>query len=237
MPMTAACSTPSSAPRLPTPIPRHRGAGIRSVPSAVVLSVTLQRDLAPVLCETGRLLLQTPAAEGTISTFVPVDWEPTHSTFRLRVMANGDGSYRIDGTIDRGASEQTLDDVMLVTSALILWRPTEPAGHPRLAGFNGGNAERWIEGLLQAGSMTIPATESETLAEALALADLARVDCPDALRVETQSAPPRPVLRVKRQAAHGGYSPSFDRLNATLTFAYGNVDVDAWSDTPMVFDR
>jgi len=207
-----------------------------AVPSAVVLSVTLQRDLAPVLCETGRLLVPTPAAAGTIPTFVPVDWEPTPSTFRLRVMANGD-SYRIDGTIDRGGAEHPLDDVMFVTSALILWRPTESAGHPRLAAFNGGNAERWIEGLLPSGSMTIPATESETLAEALALADLARVACPDALRVETRSALPRPVLRIKRHAAHGGYSPSFDRLDATLTFAYGNADADAWSDAPMVFDR
>jgi hypothetical protein len=207
------------------------------VPSAVVLNATLQRELGPALCETGRLMLRLPAGTGaTPGSFVPIDWDPVTAGFRLRVRAQAD-SYTISGSIERGGTEYALDEVLFVTSALMLWRPTEPGGHAHLAAFDPGSAQQWVEGLLKAGAITVPAAGADALAEALASADLARLDCPDELRVETHVVTPRPMLRIKRSHAQGGYSPSFDRLDAALTFLYGDLDVDAWSDATVVFDR
>jgi superfamily II DNA or RNA helicase len=208
-----------------------------AVPSVVVLNETLQRELARKLCETGRLMLRGAAgADKTRSSFVPVEWEPAPATFRLRVVRESDGAYMVDGRIETDEGERPLHDALILTAALVLWTPAAPDGRPRLAPFHPGRAERWIASLSARPVVTVPATEADVLAEAMATTDPALVDCPDELRVDTRFVPPQPLLRITR-GTRGGYWHSADRLDAALKFVYGDLEVDPWFDTPVVFDR
>jgi hypothetical protein len=89
--------------------------------------------------------------------------------------------------------------------------------------------------LLKAGPVTVPAADAPVLAEALANSDLARLECPDELRVEVRAEAPRPVVRITRPKTdnRGGYYTPGDRLDATLSFAYGETEMDAWSVRPV----
>jgi superfamily II DNA or RNA helicase len=213
------------------------------VPSAFVLNLTQQRDLAPRLCETGRLLMRSPPnpedprAEPLI---VPIEWDPLPARFHLRITGDTEAGYTIGGTIRSDEHDRALDTAMFVTGALILWGPVEPGGRPRLAAFDTGGADRWMARLLDiVGSVTVPTAEAAALVEALATADLARLECPVELRVDQGVAPPCPVVRITRSANgyRGGYGSSGRRLDATLWFAYGACEIDAWSVQPMIFDR
>jgi superfamily II DNA or RNA helicase len=207
------------------------------IPNVVVLNETQQRELAQKLCETRRLLLRRPAAnEDTQSSFVPLVWDPAPATFRLNVTAQGADGYTVGGCIESDGGERALDDALLVTNALVLWKPEDPAGHPRLSPFHPGNAESWIQALRAHSSVTVPFGETDVLLEALATADLSHLDCPDELRADVQFVPPKPVLRISRQDAHR-YGRSFDRLGAVLSFTYGDLEVDPWLDAPLAFDR
>src|SRR5207244_994240 len=58
------------------------------VPSAFVLNLTLQRDLAPRLCETGRLLMRSPSNPADVRSdplLVPIEWDPQPAEFHLRI--------------------------------------------------------------------------------------------------------------------------------------------------------
>jgi superfamily II DNA or RNA helicase len=205
------------------------------IPNVVILNETQQRDLAQKLCETGRLLLRRAAVgKDSQAQFLAIDWDPAPATFRLTVGAQSTDGYRIGGCIESDAGERSLDDALLVTNALILWKPEEATGHPRLSPFHPGNAEPWISALRTHKTVTVPFAETDALLEALATADLSHVECPDELRADEQFVPPKPVLRISRQA---GYGRSYDRLSADLSFIYGDLEVDPWSDAALAFDR
>jgi superfamily II DNA or RNA helicase len=217
------------------------GAYTVPIPSALLLNTTLQRDLVPRLCETGRLMTGRPAgSSASVATpaLVPVEWDPQPAEFRLRVTGDSQAGYTIGGSILRNGAEHTFAEVMFVTSALVLWRPAEPGHGPRFAAFDAGGADRWMTGLLDVGSVTVPAADRDLLVETLATSDLARVDCPDDVRVDATAVQPRPCVRIARpKGTYPGYYASADRLDAAVTFEYGDCEVDAWSTLPVVFDR
>jgi len=106
-----------------------------------------------------------------------------------------------------------------------------------LAPFDPGGADRWMAGLFEFGSVTVPASEATALVETLAASDLLRLQSPDEIRVETATVPPRPILRVSSPPSEYPRYASRDRLEATLTFAYGGVEAGVWSTSPVLFDR
>jgi superfamily II DNA or RNA helicase len=211
------------------------------VPGTFVLNLTLQRDLARQLAETGRLLVRQaesdPAARAT-TVLVPVDWDPQPANFQLRITGDARAGYAIGGVIHRAGEMLAVTDALFVSGALILWRPREPGERPRLAAFDPGGAERWLAGLLNVGAVTVPPAEAAALVETLAVSDLARLECPEELRVEARVETPRPIVRITRPAAgdRRWYTASDDRLEAKLSFAYGEREADAWSDLPVFFE-
>jgi superfamily II DNA or RNA helicase len=208
------------------------------VPAAFVLNLTLQRDLARRLAETGRLLLRAAAGGGHGRTvLVPIEWDPQPAQFHLRITGDARAGYTIGGEIHRAEQAHAVSDAMFVTAALILWRPGEPGGRPRLATFDSGGADRWMAGLLDVGVVTVPASDAAALVETLVVSDLARLECPEELRVDARVESPRPVVRITRPAVgnHRWYASSDDRLEAKLSFAYGDCEVDAWPEQPVVF--
>ncbi len=125
-----------------------------------------------------------------------------------------------------------------MTAALIVWRPAALGGSPRLAAFDTGGAERWMAGLLGVGTITVPAEQATTLLETLVTSDPVRLECPDELRVDPRVEQPQPSVRITRPTGYGGgYQPYGGRLDAKLSFRYGDCDVDALSVQPVFFDR
>jgi superfamily II DNA or RNA helicase len=211
------------------------------VPAAFVLNLTLQRDLARRLAETGRLLLRVPATPGVVhgkTVLVPIEWDPEPAEFHLRITGDARAGYTVGGEIHRDGQAHAVSDAMFVTAALIVWRPGEPDGRPRLATFDTGGADRWMAGLLDLGGVTVPAADAAALVETLVVSDLARLECPEELRVEARIEPPRPIVRITRPTVgeHRWYASSDDRLEVKLSFAYGDCEVDAWSEQPVFFE-
>ena len=212
------------------------------VPAAFVLNPTLQRDLGPRLCETGRLLMRSATSLADVraeAPLIPIDWDPQPAAFHVRITGNTREGYTIGGAICSVESERGFESALYMTGALILWRPAEPGGRPRFAAFETGRADRWMGQLLKTGPVTVPATEAAALAEALATSDLVLLECPDELRVTVGVEPPRPVVRITRPKTDypAGYYASGGRLDARLSFAYGDSEVDAWSVQQVIFDR
>ena len=209
------------------------------VPPLSVLNLTLQRTIVPEMCHTGRLLLRVapglrdPTADERL---VPIEWDPAPAQFRVRIASDERAGYIINAALWSEGRERPHTDAIFLTTALILWQPPEPGGHPRFSPFDVGGAERWLTRLLAGGPVTVPAEHAGELVEMLAVSSLVHVDCPEELRVETAADPPTPVIRLSRGPA-GHVSRSADRVEATLSFAYGSGDVDAWSTRRVLFDR
>ena len=206
------------------------------VPASFALNRTLQQDLLPKLCETGRLLLRTSVPGTARSEYVPLAWDPAPAEFSLRIVDNRPAGYTVDGALRSGERERPFADVMFMSPALVLWKGDRPKDSPRFATFDTGGADTWLARLVQMGPVTVPADESAALIEIIATSNLARVECPDELRIEEHRGAPVPILRVTRPqpGRYGGYS---GRVDAALTFAYGHLEVDAWSAHAVVFDR
>ena len=216
-------------------------AGSLPVPSTFVLNPTLQRDLTPRLCETGRLLLRVtpnPVEHSADSTLVPIAWEPEAASFHVQITGDAAAGYTIGGAIRSGGRGHSFSEAMFVTGALILWAPREPGAPPRFAALDTGGADRWMAQVLGVGPVTVPASEAVVLTEALATTGIAGVELPDELRLETRTEPPQPQFRTRPGVDPGRrhYGPR-DRLEATLSFRYGGHDVDAWSAQTVIVDH
>jgi superfamily II DNA or RNA helicase len=211
------------------------------IPQEFVLNVTLQRDLALSLCESGRLFVRvTPRS--TIPSdqiLTPVEWDPAPAVFHLQISQDADKRYTVNGTIWKGGCEHALDEIMVATDVLSFWNPGKPQAPVRLSPFDARGAGPWLAGLLDTGTIAIPEAEAAGLMEALAQLDAAPAECPDELRFETQSITPRPVLRIPGRStkSHDPYRASADRLDAAVSFDYGDTHVDASSASAAVFDR
>lgn len=211
------------------------------VPHAVALPLTLQRDLGPRLCDTGRLFARVrfDVAGERQPAYIPIVWDSEPTSFHVRIAGDAGAGYTITGVMRRNGVEHGIDDVMLVTSGVVVWKPEASGRSARLSAFDAGRASQWLAGLMHEGSITVPGGEAGSLVEALAQSDLSQVESPDELRVDVQTVVPRPTLRIARRPAGArvGYAAPPDRLEATLRFTYGTCDVDAWSESAAAFDR
>jgi superfamily II DNA or RNA helicase len=215
-----------------------------AVPAAFVLNPTLQRNLLADFCATGRFFLSEPSTPEptSSSSSVPIRWDPTPASFRLRIRRAPDG-FVVEGTVLRGDTVRPVTDARFVTSAVILWgsepRQTPPdagaAGELQFSPFDAGGAERWLHQLLSTGSITVPASQAELLTDILVTSDLAHVDVPDELHVDVGDTPPTPIIRLTRPEA-GGYR-QYERVAAELSFQYGAGEVGAHEVLPVIFDR
>ena len=209
------------------------------VPSAFVLNPTLQRDLAQRLCETDRLMMRNLAGASDVAAaqLIRVVWDPQPAEFQLQITGDTQSGYTIGGAVRRDGSAHAFTEVLFVTAALILWRPTAPDGSARLAAFDTGGADRWMTGLLDIGTVTVPADQAAALLETLVTSDPSRVECPDELRVDARVEPPQPCIRITRATDYRGFALPGARLDARVSFTYGDCHVDAWSVQPVHFDR
>jgi len=224
-------------------------AGNLPVPSSCALNQTQQRELIPRICETGRVFLQPSFRPPPIATrpasassaraapepLIPLAWDDEPADFVVRVTGNAESGYTIDGALRKGDRERR-EEAMFVTGTLIGWRPVEPGGPARVSALASHGAERWLAQLLSTGPISVPASEAAALAEALALSDLGRLECPDELRLAQAHETPRRIVRLSRSAESGGYGYS-GRLDVKLTFGYGGREVDVWSTEPVVINR
>ncbi len=213
-------------------------AGASPVPSSFVLNPTLQRELLPRFCATRRLFLraalsQDPKADAAL---IPLDWDPVPARFRVRIGRAAD-AFIVEGDVLRDGVACRFADVMFVTSTIILWGPADQDGHPRFAGFDVAGGERWLNQLLTARSVTIPAAEAELLAEILVIGNLACVDVPEELRVDVSTESPQPMLRLTRDHRVRGYYAPDGRVAAHLSFRYRSTEIDANETLPVIFDR
>jgi superfamily II DNA or RNA helicase len=210
------------------------------VPSSFVLSATLQRDLVPRLCETGRMLLSVqkdPLERNTSAVLVPIAWDPNPTTFLLRIAQSGTSGYTIDGALVTDQGNRPLSDVLFATGTLVLWTSSKEGEAPRFAALDSGGAQRWMARLLDTGTVTVPQSDALTLVEVLATSNLPHVECPDELRIDTRAEAPRAKIRItKSKSPYGGYYSS-DRFDVVVTFSYGGYEVDGWTSNPIVFDR
>ena len=94
-----------------------------------------------------------------------------------------------------------------------------------------------MTGLLDIGTVTVPAEQAATLLETLVTSDPSRLECPDELRVEPRVEPPQPCIRITRATDYRGFVLPGARLDAKVSFTYGDCDLDAWSIQPVYFDR
>ncbi len=207
------------------------------VPSSFVLNPTLQRNLLPEMCATARLFLResAPSQESPGSAgipFIPIGWDATPCSFQLRIQRAGEG-FTVDGTIRREDTVRRLADAQFITSAVILW-PCDGATEVQFSAFDAGRAERWLHQLLSTGSITVPASEAELLAEIVTTSDLPDIDLPDELRVGVAEIPPVAILRLTRRDPAGYYA--HERVEAALSFEYGTHEVDANDTLAVVFD-
>ncbi len=233
-----------------------------TISSSLMLNLTLQRQLMPRIVATRRCLIRETMAGVDANTATPVSSTPTSSThwrqptiprevltpvewddrlweLWIEIARADDGGYKVDASFRAGSDRQRLGDAVLVTGALVLFKP-ETDTIRRLALVDTGNADRWLRELRTQGPTSVPATEAHALIEAMAAADLRRVECPDDLRMPEIAEPPRQTLRIARPAlrSHGGYGPSgSNRLEARLTFEYAGTEVEADSRSPLVVDR
>jgi superfamily II DNA or RNA helicase len=205
------------------------------VPPAFALGPTLQRELVPRISQTGRFLLRPVATAGASDpALVPIEWDATPTAFHVRIVGDAGSGYTISGLLRHGDRDRDPADALVLTRALVLWRPDVAGGTVRMGPFAAGGTERWLAGIRELGAVTVPATETAALVERIAMSGVQSIDCPDDLRVEIGSEAPHPVVRVTRPA-HSRYG-SYGRLDVALAFAYGEREVDAMSPQPVCFD-
>ncbi len=224
------------------------------LPSAVLLNPTLELDLLPRLCATGRLLLQgadVPRAAGVAAapvpapapehsdTWPPIAWDASTVAFVLRITGEPDGGYRIDGEFRRDTGPRPLSAAAFVGRRVVLW-PADAHAAPVFTPLDAGGADRWLHQLVNEGPVVVPPGAREALISTLALADLSHVECPPSLRLPHREGKPRPAVRVTRfdDGRYGRYASRPDRVDVTLSFVYGDApesaSADAWDRQPVV---
>ena len=180
----------------------------------------------------------SPAERQLDAPLIPIEWDPQPAIFHVCITGDVQAGYTIGGRIWSAEHEHGFDSAWFVTGALILWRSAQPGDRPRIAAFDTGGADRWMAQLWKTGPVAVPAAKAAALAEALANSDLARLECPDELRA--RCAPKHRIRSsascVPRPTTVAGYYAPSGRLDATLSFAYGETEVDAWSVQRVIFD-
>lgn len=210
------------------------------IPSAFSLNLTLQQELMPRICETGRLFTRGAggrADQRSDDQPIGVVWSPQPAEFVLRITGTPEAGYTIGGAVRTGGRERPVADAMLLTTALILWRPAEPGTPAIFSPFDSRGADRWIAQLLTMEAVAVPPSETASLMQALAVSTITTAESPEELRVTTVEESPRFIVRVTRSPTVYPYrNAAGARLEAKLSFGYGGKEVDVWSTEPAVFD-
>lgn len=211
------------------------------VPPMVVLPASLQRDLVPRLCQTGRFLqrITRPRTAGRKpeSLYLPIVWDETPASFTLRVTPVADG-YLVDGAFTLDDEPVPIADADFVSDRLVIWRAGSRGAKPCATAFDSGGALRWLEQLRRSGPVTVPTTAGAALVEAIAASDVARVDCPPDLRVSPRTGTPRPGVRfgLRHEERRRWATTPPDRLDVEVSFTYGSMTVDARAPHRVLFD-
>ncbi len=209
--------------------------GAVPVPSPFVLTPALQRDLVERLCGTGRLLLRHVGVEDSPAPLVPIRWTRGVATFRLTITGSAEIGYQVDGLIEHDGAERPMHDAMFVTRALVLWRPLLGQA-PTFCRFDAAGADRWLAGLVSAGTVHVPPAGAARLLAALASAGLPHVTAPEDLRIDTRLVAPQPIARVLRRKTRSASTWLAERLGLEIGFAYGPTEIGSDDPTPVVFD-
>jgi superfamily II DNA or RNA helicase len=173
------------------------------------------------------------AVAADAGSLIPLAWNPEETTFELRVTGDATQGYSVRGVLNRAGDERPLSDLLFVTRDLMLSRSAED-GTYRFGLLQSGGAERWLATLVRLGTVDVPAKYADTLAEALASAQIPSVACPPELRIESIDEPPQPILRATSWRQRHYYQQQ--RLLLELSFRYGDLEVDAFSAEPVLID-
>jgi superfamily II DNA or RNA helicase len=208
------------------------------VPQTFVLNPSLQADLLPRLCRTGRFVVRidTPGVEDGVVE-ARLDWDPTPHVFVVRIDGDADAGFEVGGVIRSAHGDRAPSDFLFITSVAVLSGPSAPDGAWTFAPFDPGGGDRWLHSLVELGPVSVPAGEAAALAERLATSHLLHVECPEALRLDTIEEPPRCIARLSA-SSHGRRHPSAPAatFEVAVAFGYGDREVPPRDVSPVVVD-
>jgi hypothetical protein len=97
------------------------------VPQTFVLNPSLQADLLPRLCRTGRFVVRidTPGAEGGVVE-ARLDWDPTPHVFVVRIDGGAEAGFSVGGVIRSAHGDRAPSDFLFITSVAVLSGPSAP---------------------------------------------------------------------------------------------------------------
>ncbi len=211
------------------------------------LAGILAAEVLPPMCATGRCVARmeppppppapTPPASGGARaelervewmwsrrqapspppTLAPLAWDDG-PPWRFVMSVTRDeaaGVYHVGGSLVRDSSRMDVSMPLLVLAdgALVT--------DAHVARLDHSGAFAWLRGLRATGAVTIPLGERDRVIDAFLTRPPALDMVPDELRVDIVPGVPRPCIRLRPARGRG------DRLEATLTFSYDQVEVAA----------
>ncbi|MGH7927252.1 MAG: hypothetical protein ACREQV_05615, partial [Candidatus Binatia bacterium] len=184
--------------------------------------------ILPLMCATGRCLLQT-APEREPQTLL--DWdsgEPWEFLLRAR-LDEDEHSYQITGVFRRGETEIALAEPDLLLAGGLIFH----AG--RIARLQDHGAFSLIGALRERKLLAVPRRDGDDfLAQYFRLWQRPPLELPDALRFEEISPEPKPLLSIKKGESHPWLPP---RLVSELAFDYDGELVRHDAPSPGVFRK
>ncbi len=180
------------------------------------LTGPLLDDLLPQIAETGRLHVRPTTDRNDLR---PLTWDGQSPwVFTLEVVRGDSGKqYVLTGSLRRGDQRESLERQLLLVPGAVVWPD-------RIARFDDQGAFAWVRIMRRQGPMLVPLRDKDKLVtELVSLPALPRLELPEEMRYEEVALPPRPRLVIKPSTA--GWRR--DRLDAQLTFLYGEQSVPA----------
>lgn len=168
------------------------------------------------LAREGRLFLE----RGTTSVTSPLEWDdgpPWELIVEVAHAEAGEG-YTMQGALVRGNENRPLVETRLVIPGLIV------TGH-RAARLSHTDALEWVNALLRAGVVEIPASERDALVASLLHAPTA-IRVPNDLAAEEVGVELVPIIRLSRAHEDAG-----DVFDAQVLFRYRDREIDAIDET------
>ncbi|MBW3591496.1 MAG: DEAD/DEAH box helicase [Actinobacteria bacterium] len=178
----------------------------------VVVARSVTNQVIPLVCRTGRGMLQLAGAEELVP--LTLDPGPPWELWLEVDKADKKGRYTVHGILRRPGEQMAIQDPTILLAGGFLVAQSGSVG--RLKDFS---AFAGIATLRQQGSMAVPADQIDDFLHGLVrLSSLPRLELPPELKYTEE--PGRPVPRLQIQPARTHLGRRSTRLDAHLSFDY-----------------
>jgi len=200
-----------------------------SLPNQCVLLAEMQQLLLPRMCTAGHCYLRVSRE----TEMVPVEWDDS-DIWKLWLRLRGDDSsddYSLHAVLRKGSEEIDAASALVTVDGLVIGPDLRAA---RL-GSRGVGA--WSRAVNQNSGIKLPGKDMDDLLESVFnLPAVPHLDLPPSLQYEQVQVTPVPHLLV-RSPKKDPYYPSHTRLEADLSFTYGDVTVGLQDARDAVYER